>query len=488
MVVITLTQGSPKFSEIVNDVAQPVLATAINEDGLTTVNQMIQVLSNLLRKTSFLLLSDSSISWNGTNIGNSGGNILLKINQNPAGGVVTITMPTSLLSTYTFSASGMILYFVATQDEITSSFTAGSSNLILVSEGSMPAALTTQSGSANDNTLVIPILARYDIDTNQSAYWPVHGIYWPQNTTSPIGAVITASSSVPIKGVIDYFGLAQADPLGYATLKLSAPGYALCNGAIITDPLSAFANPTRNPDGTPGPSFNPALDVFTPCMNGYGPYWNIANNYNEGDYVYDGSTQEYVAIQAVSSSDSIALTNTAYWIPASTFNNTSSMNPYNAYRKTTYNLGINTFGIGATTTGDANSAGVYGGENNNYHTHSLSAHQHYFGHQHTIPFGIGQETGGGRMWINAVAVGGTPIGYIGGYAQAMATGAGGTAIINPDAQTVRESIQSPDGIQTITTEPSPSSTNLPNIDSTGSPTDTSNIPAYCSMIKIIRIY
>ena len=392
MTIINSNQGNVKQSEVGVDTAQPLLQTGINEDALTVVTQLSSVLTNALRRLSMLLLSDGIVTWNGTNIGNSGSNILLKINQRASGGTLTITIPTAYASTFSLTATGDILMLELDRTCLEGAdFTLPQTyaNLVVVPEASTAALQSPQSPTANDPTAYIPIVSRYDNIGNQAAYWPLHGIYWPQNTSSPLGAVLT-SAVAPIGTVIDYFPLSNisSNPpliLGYSSTKAVAPGYQLCNGSIVIDSASPFANPTRNTDGTPNGGTNFNLDTYTPNLNGNPPAWNIANAYNVGDYVENSGTY-YVAIQNVPASGP-GIGNLTYWVPetngTSGFNDLLTTNPNNRYRWTTTNQGINSFTRGKTTIVGAGNGSAYGGAasftflpNLGNHVHYMLAHTH----------------------------------------------------------------------------------------------------------------
>jgi hypothetical protein len=305
MSVIDLKQGAVKISEVAVDSAQPVLATAVNEDALTALIQLRNIISNLLRKSSFLMTSDGTITWNGTNIVNNGNNVFLKFNQNPTVGTVTIMIPTALLSTYTLGNAN-ILYFQASRSALTSSFTASGSNIVVAPEGSMPAGQSVQSDSATDPTITVPILARYDIGSNQSVWWVPHGIYWPQNTSSVVGSIISNTTS-PIGSMLPWHRFGDRMPLGSPAVEVIAPGWNLCNGCVIINQQSAFSNPGRNADGFPNVSYSSAADRFTPQLNGYLQLWQNAFGYVRGDLVRDsGTTREWAALSSFTTSSGVS--------------------------------------------------------------------------------------------------------------------------------------------------------------------------------------
>lgn len=274
-------------------------------------------------------------------------------------------------------ASGEVAYI-----ELDRSLIPSSGSLVLengVSGGSLvvgktvkkstagPALVSAASGATG--TLSIPLAMNVD----GHLWWIPHGIYWPPNTSSPLGAVIT-STSIPIGAIIPFHTFNDNQAYGYTGLKALAPGFQLCDGSVIIDSQSPKVNPTRNQDGTPTLTYNPALDYFTPNLNGEHATWSNTVTWKEGDYVINSGTR-YVAIQSVPVG--IAIADTSYWQSEATYNNTSSANPYNKYRKTTQNQGLNTYIRGNNASLAASSAGAYGGENTHILTVAeLAAHTH----------------------------------------------------------------------------------------------------------------
>ena len=393
MSVIDQGQGAIKQSEVAVDSALPLLGTAVREDGMTVAQQIASVLSDSLRRAGMLLtsrnavaLNPGAISWTGTSISfvlNT--DIMIKMLQNAApDAVVNLKMAYGATDTATtFNtlplASGEILYVELDRANITGA------TVILenaVSGGSLAAGKTVKKGTSLPNlaspqsgpqgTITIPLA----INIDGALWWIPHGIYWPAGTSSPLGAVVT-TTTIPVGGqlALTTFGISQA--YGYSTTKSLAPGFQLCDGSVIIDPQSPHFNPTRNPDGTPTLSYNPALDVFTPNSNGEHVAWSNAVTWNEGDYVINAGTR-YVAIQFVPTL--IAITNTAYWQTEATYNNTSPANPYNKYRKTTQNQGNNTYPRGNNQSFAASNQSAYGGANSKVisgaqlppHTHTFS--------------------------------------------------------------------------------------------------------------------
>lgn len=408
MTVVPNNQGAVKSSEVVADSAHPLLQTAVSEDGLTVVQRQNAVMQDVLQRLSLLLTSRNSvgsnagsIAWSGTTITlTTSTDIVVKVPQGPAG------LPTDLVLTYGPTNTATTFNSIALAEdeylyvEVRRDLLVGGTVVLQNAVGggsltpgqtvrralSIPAS-TWGADNAASGTLMIPIAYR----KFGGIYWPLHGIFWPANTASPLGAVITTTNQ-PLGSIQPYHRLGQgAGPYGYSTTKLVAPGYQLCDGSIVIDPQSPFRNPTRNDDGTPGVGFNPALDVFTPRLTGAPATWSNLQTWNEGDYVTDG-IDEYVAVQAVPLS--IAIGNTTYWQPQSVFNDTNPANPFNRYRKTTQNQNNNTYLRGNNTTVAADQSAGYGGANSKtISANNLPTHTHGVGtlatggaggHSHTV--------------------------------------------------------------------------------------------------------
>lgn len=433
---IPANQGAVKLSEVATDSAQVIANLPANTDSLSVFESLQQVTGDLLTRASMFLTSQfgypstsggGSISWSGSTITLSGStSIVLKLIQAGSG------IATDLILTYgasngetTFNtlplSTGQILYIELDRGNLTGStltlHNAVSGGSVQAGETvkvatSLPAAINTNpSGSGPQGTIAIPLA----INIAGNICWIPHGIFWPANTSSPLGAILT-STAMPLGAIVPYYTFTGASPYGYATVMTQAPGWALCDGAIVIDPNSPFANPTRNSDGTPNGSTNFSLDKFTPNLNGPPPTWSSAVTWNEGDYVNNAGTY-YVAIQAVPTT--IAITNTSYWIPESTYNSAITSNPYNKYRRTTQNRvgGANQNSVvqGAATSQDANTSGGYGGSvsasitlvpaNLPAHVHSLSITTGTESAGHTHEYGYATTTtinGGGQTVLSSV--------------------------------------------------------------------------------------
>lgn len=442
-------QGAIKQSEIAVDNAEALYSSQAGDDSLTVLETARKILSDSLRRAGLVLTSrdlsadnPGNITWNGTAIQfTPSTSIVLKLLQNEATQTTGID-PIDLILTYgasntptAFSSitlnNGDVVYIELERELIpaTPSTSTGGVTSVHVplnngaGGGSVVSGLTVKVAQglpalaspvgSPQGTICIPLAIRID----SALWWIPHGIFWPSGTSSPLGAVVT-STAAPVRSIIEFHSLGQQDPYGYNSTKIVAPGYQLCDGSIIIDPLSAFKNPTRNADGTPGPSFNAAQDVFVPQIIGLaaayadGGFGVSLLNYAAGDYVtYLG--QQYVAAQSVPSGNIItavpafwisghaysigdlvvdnldfnayqatapiasithpsadpthwSLVPAPYWISAQIYNDVTTnngagqINPFSKYRKTTINT-ANNFTRGNSKTFVATSSLGYGG-------------------------------------------------------------------------------------------------------------------------------
>lgn len=358
MAQIPTSQGAVKISEVQTDVAQNTFGTLDREDGITLVTQIRNVCAALLRKSSFLLTSDGIVVWDGTKITNNGNNVFLKFNQNPTVGTVTVTIPTSVLAGFTLS-NEQVLLFKCSRADLAASFTATALNLEVSSEGSFPAANSVQSDSANDPTLYVPLLARYDVGANQSVWWVPHGIYWPQNTGSVVGSIISATTT-PVGAIEAWHRFGLAIPLGSPVLETLNPGWNLCNGCVIINTSSAFSNPGRNADGFPNSSYSSANDFFTPMLNGQLQAFSNGTVYNRGDLARNNSdTAAWAALSMFTGASGVAGNDINAALPSAWSSGTAyTAGQYVIYTKTNINssgqqmtatyLAINNVGPSAT--------------------------------------------------------------------------------------------------------------------------------------------
>lgn len=333
---IPLNQGAVKLSEVATDRAQTIANIPANQDALSAYESLQSVVGDLLSRVSLFLTSQQgypstagpgSVVWSGTNITfSSATSIVVKIIQASSGIATDLVLlygasnGTTAFNTISIP-NGQILYIELDRSNLTGS------NLILenaagggsINPGktvkvasSLPTAINT-SGSNGQGTMAIPLA----INIAGSILWIPHGIFWPINTSSPLGAVIT-TTSLPIGSITPYTTFGNPSPYGYSTAKVSSPGFALCDGSVIIDPTAqTLRNPTRNDDGTPSVSYNPALDKFTPNLNGPPPAWNSSLTWNENDYVINGTTHYVastpvptgIAITSVQQQDTITVTN-----------------------------------------------------------------------------------------------------------------------------------------------------------------------------------
>lgn len=383
-------QGAVKASEISVDTAQPLLSTQSRDNLDLVLDRVRKTSADAFRRVGTFLLSSGNISWTGSNIVFQGNNIMFKMLQNETQKTVTLTMVGGAHSAVTFNtialADGDIAYIELDRAQVEAntnviiengpggSLTPGKTLKVVNQSVGLPA--LDSPDAAPQGTIAIPLAMR--IGTN--LWWHMHGIYWPQNSSSMLGAVIT-STTIPIGAIIPWVPKSRGLVLSYEDVKTHAPGFQLCNGSVIIDPLSPLANPTRNADGTPnGPGFNSALDQYTPSINGEHFTHMLMSTlpYTVGSYVISGGIR-YVCIQEVPALTSIPVTDTSYWVPESTYNSNIWTNPHYRFSKNSPNY-TNNPTIPSHLVGGAVNAGTYAGWNE-----TNIQNLHLPGHTHTIP-------------------------------------------------------------------------------------------------------
>lgn len=247
--VINNPQGSVKLSEVFTDRAIDVIETAIGETGIKIVEQLRNVAADAIRKNSYILHSDGRIHWDGSVISFDSDseytNIILSLLQTESSAPRRINLVLTGGASNTATTFNNItlndkelIYIELNRDIILQ----GSGDVVLqnaVNGGSLVSGYTVKkvsvnlssSGmpslespiilgpSANSNTFNIPLAIRYDyligVINYQDLWWIPHGIRWPQNVRSVIGAVVVqgfdvypnvfvSSTAELVQALIDY--------------------------------------------------------------------------------------------------------------------------------------------------------------------------------------------------------------------------------------------------------------------------------------------
>lgn len=225
-------QGAVKSSEIFMDKSLEIIKNAEGETALKTAELMMKPLSDMLRKSNFILHSDGQIVWTGTEIefdtDSKENHIILKLMLMDEGAPKTVDL---YLEASTVDndialfknlplADQELLYIELDRDKILSatspnpgveparlyiennvnggSITPGAQlkKVSLSDTDGMPEMLSTESGSTKSSTMNIPLVTRLDwsdgVTTFSDIWWIPHGIRWPENTKSAIGAVVVS--------------------------------------------------------------------------------------------------------------------------------------------------------------------------------------------------------------------------------------------------------------------------------------------------------
>jgi hypothetical protein len=244
--VIDKPQGSVKLAEIFTDRAIDVIETAIGETGLIIVEQLRNVMADAIRKNSYILHSDGRVLWDGSNINfvsdSENTNIILTLLQTEnaalrrinlvltGGGSNTANTFNNIAlndkemiyieldrNTILNGSGDVVLENAAGGGSLISGYTVKKVSVNLSSSG-MPSLQSPITGG-NTDTFNIPLAVRYDYligaITYQDLWWIPHGIRWPQNTRSVIGAVVVqgfdvypnvfvSSTAELVQALIDY--------------------------------------------------------------------------------------------------------------------------------------------------------------------------------------------------------------------------------------------------------------------------------------------
>lgn len=253
MTDIALPQGAIKSSEVSLDLVLDIIQSNIGADGMTALTQILGVAGDAARKTAYILNSNGSVIWDGTNLtfnnGITGTNVVLRLLQpNPSGPmVVDLTMAgsTSAPSPTTFQsiplANNDLLYIEIDRATLLASAGvltvqnavnggSGTSPVTLhkvnmSSSSGMPALTNAANGATQ--TLYIPLACKLNGTTD--LYWIPHGIRWPAGTSTTLGAIIESG----LETWPDYYVSSEAQ-LVAAVTALSSSGGVICVDAGFT--------------------------------------------------------------------------------------------------------------------------------------------------------------------------------------------------------------------------------------------------------------
>jgi hypothetical protein len=216
-------QGAVKTSEVANDEALPLLQTGINEDANIIVKQLQRVVADVLTRTGMLLTSRGQVGWDGTKIyfdaNASAADAFVKLFQTSPDaasqvidlkfvGSTVANSPTAFKSITL--AHNEILYIELNRALLNSNLTGTLDLANAAGGGSGATGYTVKKVSAaspggvlklfsaidesNTQTLFIPIAYAntytIGVTTFNDIWWIPHGIRWPKNIVSTLGAVI----------------------------------------------------------------------------------------------------------------------------------------------------------------------------------------------------------------------------------------------------------------------------------------------------------
>ena len=331
MSVINSNQGHVKTSEVGVISAQPLLSTLSREDLETMISQTVKAISSNSQKHSLVLTSDAPVTWTGSQIQMSSGNILLKLLQTESVGAVTITIPAALLPVS--MTAGQVWYLHVSRTKLQSSFTASAGDLVVAAEGSMPALSISQTDGTVSELTSITLANTQTVGASVYLYWQPNAIVWEPNKSAILGTV-TSSTAMPVGAIIPFHLMGSAIPQGNQSLASTAPGWQLCQGNVIIDSNSSYKNPNRDSNGFPANgSYSSAADKFAPDLNGAAQTWSSSVAYVRGDRVRNtGNTLDYYALTS-STNDSSLNAVQPTWSSATTY----TTGAYVTYTKTNIN-------------------------------------------------------------------------------------------------------------------------------------------------------
>jgi sugar lactone lactonase YvrE len=242
--------GSTKLSEISMDTPSPLLDSPIHDSALRVTEQLLKVTADLLRRQNFFLRSTGSVNWDA--LGNIklgvGINMVVdilqtdhathrKISLQMIGGTANTTTEFNSISL----ADNELIYLEIDPANLTSNNiiiengVGGNSSVfgktlrkINSTTGGMPQLVSPVNGSTS-TTYYIPVAYR----SGSSIHWIPHGITWPANTESPLGAVLTDG----ITPIPEYFVESQ---LGLKTAIANLNGVGGGVILLVKDPAQPF--------------------------------------------------------------------------------------------------------------------------------------------------------------------------------------------------------------------------------------------------------
>jgi hypothetical protein len=264
MTTINKRQGNVKASEVSVDTAKTLVNTQENEDFFTLLQYFHNFTNDSLRRVNTLLKSQNIVSWQSSlnRLYIPAPNYLsFKIFLNgPDSNDRVVELLFTVASDTTFTINNNETVFlevsravlnsagpIAMTDGINFTGTVGQ-RIVKKNEASVPYLSDPHNGSP-ESTLLIPILKRINSGSDDNLYWLTSGIVWSNGVTAPVGSS-GIDRTIPVGTILGIHvpGITNAvSPVDQAWLDSYAPGWALCNYQIITNPASIFFN-KRTPD------------------------------------------------------------------------------------------------------------------------------------------------------------------------------------------------------------------------------------------------
>ena len=223
-------QGSSKTSEAFTDRVLEIIQNEVGETSLRTLEMIMKPMSDAIRRNNFIAHSYGQIKWTGTAIefdaDGQNNSIVLKLLLMDEGAPRTVDIwmqgsSTANSPTEFFNIpmnNNDLLYLEIDRDLLLSAVSpspgvepaklvignnASDVNIVagarlqkvsLSDTNGMPEMLSTESGTTKSQTMNIPLATRIDwtdgLETFSDIWWIPHGIRWPENTISAIGAVV----------------------------------------------------------------------------------------------------------------------------------------------------------------------------------------------------------------------------------------------------------------------------------------------------------
>lgn len=313
---ISKEQGAFKISEAFTDHELDIIQTEIGESGIEVIERMLRIQGDAFRKSSYILHSEGRINWTGDQLqfdsDARANDIILRLLQteDANGAVKPRTIDLKIIghistnSEQTFNtidmANGDLLYLELDRDQVfaaasgsgevnhlelhnavggLSIYTGATVKKVNLSSSSGMPAIEMDSTGFN-GSFCIPLAMRVDwtddIDTYQDIWWIPHGIRWPANVRSTVGAVIVQGfetlPSVFVRNITEF---------NQAITDLTSTGGIIClqNNITIDSQITVPADVHIFGRSASGAGSNPANIIMATggqlIMSDRSRLWNV---------------------------------------------------------------------------------------------------------------------------------------------------------------------------------------------------------------------